>query len=88
MILQDPTRLPIREFGHRENYFRTIKYWRNSNFIYNIYKITSPPIFGQKNAAGLNRAEVLTVLSALVLLYQIFYKNSSGLTLVRVRLFY
>jgi len=37
--------------------------------------------------AGLNRAEVLTVLSALVLLYQIFYKNSSGLTLVRVRLF-
>ncbi len=38
--------------------------------------------------ADLNRAEVLTVLSALVLLHYIFYKNSSGLTLVGVRLFY
>ncbi len=47
-----------------------------------------PLISIQKNAAGLKRAEVLTVLSALVLLHYIFYKNSSGLTLVRVRLFY
>jgi len=37
--------------------------------------------------AGLNRAEVLTVLSALVLLHYIFYKNSSGLTLVGLGFF-
>ena len=37
--------------------------------------------------AGLNRAEVLNVLSALVLLHHIFYKNSSGLALIKVRLF-
>ncbi len=42
----------------------------------------------KKNAAGMNRAEVLTVLSALVSLHYICYRNSSGLTLVRVRLFY
>ena len=29
-------------FGHRENYFRTINYWHNSNFIYNIYKKNKP----------------------------------------------
>jgi len=37
--------------------------------------------------AGLNRAEVLTVLLALVLLHHIFYKNSNGLALIKVRLF-
>ena len=37
--------------------------------------------------AGLNRAEVLTVLLALVILHHIFYKNSRGLALVKVRLF-
>jgi len=56
-------------------------------FIYTV-KITSPTISGQKNAAGLNRAEILTVLSALALLHYIFYKNSGGLILVRVKLFY
>ena len=50
-------------------------------------KRTSPLISIQKNAAGLNRAEVLTVLLALVLLYHIFYKNSRGLALVKVRPF-
>ncbi|GAG59177.1 unnamed protein product [marine sediment metagenome] len=55
--------------------------------MYNIYKRTSPLISIQKNAAGLNRAEVLTVLSALVVLYHIFYKNSSGLALIKVRPF-
>jgi hypothetical protein len=37
--------------------------------------------------AGLNRAEVLTVLSALVLLHHVFYKNSNGLALIKARLF-
>ena len=37
--------------------------------------------------ADLNRAEVLTVLSALVLLHHIFYKNSRGLALIKVRPF-
>jgi len=55
-----------REFGHRDNNFGTINYLQNSNFMYNIYKRTSPPISIQKNAEGLNRAEFLTVLSALV----------------------
>ncbi len=50
-------------------------------------KRISPLISIQKNAAGLNRAEVLTVLLALVLLYHIFYKNSRSLALIRVRLF-
>jgi len=36
---------------------------------------------------GLNRAEVLTVLLALVILHYIFYKNSRGLALIRVRPF-
>ena len=49
--------------------------------------MTSLPISIQKNAAGLNRAEGLTVLSALVLLHHIFYKNSRSLALIRVRLF-
>jgi len=55
--------------------------------MYNIYKRTSPLISIQKNEAGLNRAEVLNVLSALVFLYYIFYKNSRSLALIRVRLF-
>ena len=41
----------------------------------------------QRMQAGLNRAEVLTVLLALVLLHHIFYKNSNGLALVKVRPF-
>jgi len=41
----------------------------------------------QRIQAGLNRAEVLNVLSALVLLHYIFYKNSRSLALIRVRLF-
>ena len=49
--------------------------------------MTSLPISIQKNEAGLNRAEVLNVLSALVLLHHIFYKNSKGLALIKVRSF-
>jgi len=49
--------------------------------------VTSPLISIQKNEAGLNRAEVLTVLLALVLLHNIFYKNSKGLALIKVRPF-
>jgi len=51
-------------------------------------KIQDRLSLSKRMQAGLNRAEVLTVLSALVLLHHISYKNSSGLTLVRVRLFY
>jgi len=52
-----------------------------------VFKKTRPLISIQKNETGLNRAEVLTVLSALVLLRHIYYKNSRGLALIRVRLF-
>jgi len=76
-----------RGLGHRDNYFGTINYLQNSNFRYNIYKRTILLISIQKNEAGLNRAEVLTVLLALVLLHHIFYKNGRGLTLFKVRLF-
>ena len=55
--------------------------------MYNIYKRISPLISIQKNEAGLNRAEVLNVLLALVLLHRIFYKNSRGLALFRVKPF-
>ena len=41
----------------------------------------------QRIQAGLNRAEVLNVLSALVSLHYIFYKNSRSLALIKVRLF-
>ena len=76
-----------REFGHRDKNFRTIAIDKILIIIYNVYKMISLLISIQKNAAGLNRAEVLTVLPALVLLHHVFYKNSKGLALIKVRPF-
>jgi len=56
--------------------------------MYNIYKRTSPLISIQKNVAGLNRAEVLTVLLAL-LNYSIYsIKIVEAWLLLRSGLFY
>ena len=51
-------------------------------------KIQDRLSLSKRMQADLNRAEVLTVISALVLLHHIFYKNSRSLALIRVRLFY
>ena len=45
-----------REFGHRDNNFRTINYLQNSNFMYNIYERTSLPISIQKNSSGFEQS--------------------------------
>ncbi len=50
-------------------------------------KIQNRLSLSKRMQAGLNRAEVLTVLSALVLLHHIFYKNGRSLALIKVRLF-
>jgi len=72
IVRSEPTSLPPRELRHRDNYFRTIQTIDKILVVkYNIFKNTRPPISIQKNEAGLNRAEVLAVLSALVLLRHI-----------------